>query len=174
MGATGSAPETHRRCEHRRILGPADDPDPPCGRSGVRRPVAAGVSVVFSEWLLMSLRHRNLAPLETRRDLALLGLVHRTVLGRGPANFRQWFFPATEPSHCYGTRHMTRKHTKQLHDYLDGSHTELLRQSALGCTRTYNSLQQEVVDSPSVAAFQRKLQQRAKELAIQGATFDKK
>ena len=27
--------------------------------------LAAGVSVVFSEWLLMSLRHRNLAPLET-------------------------------------------------------------------------------------------------------------
>ena len=32
----------------------------------------------------------NLAPLSTRRDLAMLGLVHRTVLGVGPVQFEQF------------------------------------------------------------------------------------
>lgn len=31
-----------------------------------------------------ALEHWNLAPLSTRRDVAMLGLVHRTVLGKGP------------------------------------------------------------------------------------------
>ena len=34
----------------------------------------------------------NLAPLQTRRDIAGLGIVHRTVLGLGPPQFRKWFF----------------------------------------------------------------------------------
>ena len=33
----------------------------------------------------------NLAPLATRRDIALLGLIHRTVLGHGPAHFSDFF-----------------------------------------------------------------------------------
>eukprot|EP00973_Karenia_brevis_P043667 6049342-Karenia_brevis.AAC.1 len=33
----------------------------------------------------------RLAPLSTRRDIALLGVVHRMVLGKGPAQFREYF-----------------------------------------------------------------------------------
>jgi hypothetical protein len=33
---------------------------------------AAGVSIVFSEWLLMSLRHRDLAPLDTHEVTNLI------------------------------------------------------------------------------------------------------
>ena len=33
----------------------------------------------------------NLAPLCLRRDIALLGLIHRTMLGQGPEHFKQWF-----------------------------------------------------------------------------------
>jgi len=33
----------------------------------------------------------NLAPLEVRRDIAMLGLIHRTVLRKGPSHFRKLF-----------------------------------------------------------------------------------
>ena len=92
--------------------------------------------------------------------MAMLGVLHRTVLKRGPEHFRKWFFPAGGPTHSYNTKYQTAKHTKQLHDYLDGTHTELLRRSALGLTRTYNELPQATVDAKSVSAFQRKLQEQ--------------
>ena len=38
-----------------------------------------------------ALVHWNLAPLEARRDMAMLGLIHRTVLGEGPAHFQRFF-----------------------------------------------------------------------------------
>ena len=38
-----------------------------------------------------SLLEFNLAPLRTRRDIAMLGLVHRTVLGKGPVHFKEIF-----------------------------------------------------------------------------------
>ena len=103
----------------------------------------------------------NLAPLQTRRDIALLGLVHRTVLGKGPAHFRRWFFPAGR-SHAHDTRQQRHSHSKQLYDHLTGDHTELLRRSPLGLARVYNSLAQNTVDSETVSSFQRKLQEQVK------------
>ena len=38
-----------------------------------------------------ALFHFNLAPLRCRRDIAMLGLIHRTTLGQGPPHFQQWF-----------------------------------------------------------------------------------
>ena len=40
----------------------------------------------------------NLAPLSTRRDIAMLGLVHRSARGRGPGHFAEFFrvLPAPE------------------------------------------------------------------------------
>ena len=46
---------------------------------------AAGMSQVAA------LTQFRLAPLAARRDMALLGLIHRTGLGRGPKHFRQFF-----------------------------------------------------------------------------------
>ena len=48
---------------------------------------------------LEALNHCRLAPLSTRRDIALLGLIHRTVLGKGPNHFRNFF-----PGRRDGTR----------------------------------------------------------------------
>ena len=110
----------------------------------------------------------NLAPLQTRRDIAMLGLLHRTVLGRGPPQFQQWFFPGTQQKHGYGTRLQENRHTKQLHNYLEGKYTELLRRSALGLTRVYNQLPQNAVDKPSVQAFQQWLQNHVKDQACAG------
>ena len=116
-----------------------------------------------------ALEQYKLAPLQARRDMAMLGLVHRTVLGSGPEHFRKWFFTAEGPKHNHATRCQTNKHSKQLHDYVDGSHTELLRRSALGLTRVYNQLKQATVDAKTVRVFQRKLQERLKTLAREQA-----
>ena len=33
----------------------------------------------------------HLAPLSTRRDIAMLGLIHRTICGKGPSQFKEFF-----------------------------------------------------------------------------------
>ena len=37
----------------------------------------------------------NLAPLSSRRDMGMLGLIHRTTLGKGPQQFNEHFFKET-------------------------------------------------------------------------------
>ena len=108
-----------------------------------------------------ALLHFNLAPLECRRDMAVLGLIHRTVLNKGPPHFQQWFFP-DDTRRAYNTRHQTSKHNKQLYDYIQGNHTELLRRSILGQARVYNKLPQRLVDAKTIKNFQHKLQQHLK------------
>ena len=115
-----------------------------------------------------ALTEHNLAPLHTRTDIAMLGLIHRTVLGLGPPHFREWFFPTQCASHKYNTKWQSNKHNKQLHDYVDGRHSELLRNSALGLVRVYNGLTQETVDAKTVSDFQTLLQEDLKMLVQQG------
>ena len=38
-----------------------------------------------------ALMYFNLAPLSVRRDIAMMGVLHRTVAGRGPPHFKQHF-----------------------------------------------------------------------------------
>ena len=119
---------------------------------------------------LEALKKYNLAPLETRRDIALLGVVHRTVLGEGPPQFRRWFFAAEGSSHEYNTRRQEarRKYGKQLHDYLDRDQSALLRRSPLGLTRVYNELDAEAVKCTTVKSFQAELQRLVRKQAEAG------
>ena len=93
-----------------------------------------------------------------RRDIAMLGVLHRTVLGEGPPQFCKWFFPAAPANHCYPTGTQRGKHDRTPHDWLDGSHTALLQRTALGLPRVYNNLTAKVVRSNSVRDFQKALQ----------------
>ena len=103
-----------------------------------------------------ALQNYRLAPLNTRRDVALLGLVNRTLLVEGPPpHFKKWFFPQVRPRHQYLTILQVGKHNKQLHDWLDGDHTELIRRSPLGLTRMHNQLPRTIVDEKCVSNFQR-------------------
>ena len=97
----------------------------------------------------------------------MLGVVHRAVLGEGPPQFRKWFFSAAA-RHTFPTRLQERAHGRQLYDYLDGSHTALLRRSALGLPRVYNKLPAEVVARGSVKNFQKELQRLVREAAGRG------
>ena len=125
---------------------------------------------------LDALKKYNLAPLETRRDVALLGVIHRIVLREGPPQFQQWFCPAAPATHSYSTRGQTakEKHRRQLHDYLGAAQTPLLRRSPLALTRVYNALDAEVVACTTVKSFQAALQKLVlKQAEAQTANWEK-
>ena len=108
----------------------------------------------------------NLAPLSTRRDIAMLGLIHRTVLGKGPRQFQNWFVQ-TEPSGSGKTR-LARKrarHGRQLSDLRTRTHLNLVRRSALGLVAVYNLLPEKVVRLQKVRSFQQALQNLVKDRA---------
>ena len=110
----------------------------------------------------------NLAPLSSRRDMAMLGLIHRSALGDGPPQFQQFFQPAAPPPHTHHTRYQARaRHRRQLADPIDGTHTEYLKRSVFGLIKVYNDLPPEIADCTTVQAFQAGLQQRLRGLAAQ-------
>ena len=83
---------------------------------------------------LDALCNYRLAPLGCRRDMAILGLIHRTVLGQGPARFGEYYKLAPAQNHPEG-RETLRRHNRQLITFL-----ELLANSALGSIDVYNLL----------------------------------
>ena len=113
---------------------------------------------------LEALNDQKLAPLAVRRDIAMLGIIHRTVLGRGPVQFRT-FFKADLRARMEGSG----KHSLQLlplpNHYSDfvlpgSSPAKYMEHSAHGLIQVYNSLPAEIVEaSSSVPSFQRALQQ---------------
>jgi len=53
----------------------------------------------------------HLAPLASRRDMAMLGVIHRAVLGKGPEQVRKYFARSDAPKHPEG-RQALRRHSK--------------------------------------------------------------
>ena len=117
---------------------------------------------------LEALMEFNLAPLSARRDIAMLGVIHRTTLGKGPAHFREFFKPAERTQRTYFTRRTARNHTKPLEDPRTGRFPELLRRSALGLIAVYNMLPPELVLAKTVKEFQSNLQELLKTRAKEG------
>ena len=115
-----------------------------------------------------ALMELNLAPLRARRDIAMLGVVHRTVLGKGPSHFRAFFKLAELKQHRYLTRRAGKNHDKQLEDPRKGTFPELVRRSALGLIAVYNLLPADLVEEKTVKGFQSKLQGHLKERAAAG------
>ncbi len=70
--------------------------------------------------------------------------------------------------HAYNTGRAASLHGKQLHDYIDGRHGELIKRSAFGLTKVYNELPQSVVDRPTVKLSQRDLHGILREKAENG------
>ena len=106
-----------------------------------------------------ALFHFNLAPLRCRRDMAMLGIIHRCVLGRGPSHFKEFFKLDSRPR-----RHTRRiRHDFQLEDIRNRNFLEIERRSALGLIWVYNHLPERIVVEQSVKTFQSKLQGLLKE-----------
>ena len=101
---------------------------------------------------LTSLVSFRLAPLSTRRDIAMLGVLHRTMLGKGPNHFSEFF--QRDPQHPY-----------KFIDPRIATKSPLIKRSALGLVAIYNMLPHRVVRAKSVSAFQSCLQDLCIELA---------
>ena len=87
----------------------------------------------------------------------MLGVLHRTALGKGPDNFQQFFKVCDAERHC--TRSGSARHNKQLVDIKDRHFLEIERRSALGLILVYNRLLAETARFETVKDFQRSLQQ---------------
>ena len=101
-----------------------------------------------------ALMHFRLAPLSVRRDIAILGILHRSAIGEGPPALQQFFTmdvrvppPRAPRRHC---RHMMDPCGLRWPDYAF--------HSALGAVRVYNILPDYIVSARSVKAFQSRLQ----------------
>ena len=135
--------------------------------NAVQWPFLRDMSV--SEEVALTDKSFNLAPLSMRRDIAMLGVIHRAVLKQGPKQLHKWFFVVT-PGVKPGTRSCVQKsRSHQVFDYMNGSQSELLRRSAFGLTSVYNSLPEKTVLAKSVKAFQRELQAEAKRSVENGS-----
>ena len=130
---------------------------------------AAGVSVVDA------LRSFRLAPLRVRRDIALLGLIHRTVLGHGPKQFQE-FFSLDEHVKKEGSgKHSFQLKPLALHESdfrLPGSRpAAYIEQSAFGLIGVYNKLPGKIVETTkTVSAFQSALQELVLQRALAGCS----
>ena len=109
------------------------------------------------------LRVCRLAPLTARRDMAMLGLIHRTVLGKGPCHFRAFFKPDIHKRQAGSGRHRLQLCDYGVHEsdlQFPGSRpADYLQNSALGLVQVYNLLPAGIVEnSSSVSSFQSALQ----------------
>ena len=96
----------------------------------------------------------NLAPLCVRRDIGILGMVHRAALRMGPPLLWQYFrvnLFATAPAH------RRPRHDMQLVECPAMRDLEIMRRSAFGAIRVYNLLPQLVVNTRTVSSFQTQL-----------------
>ena len=103
----------------------------------------------------------NLAPLSARRDMAMLGAIHRSVLGYGPSQLHQFFRRTYVP--------VRGRHAFQLHEWQDGdvsdyslpgsAPAQYIARSTLGLAAIYNRLPASIVETSStVSTFQACLQ----------------
>ncbi len=107
---------------------------------------------------LEALHHFNLAPLETRRDIAMLGVIHRAVLGKGPRQLQNLFVVNASPVRRLGLRSSGRIHSRTVHGPCECICLDYCLLSVLGLARVYNLLPEHIVVAQSVSSFQKRLQ----------------
>ena len=109
----------------------------------------------------------NLAPLSTRRDIAMLGVVHRTVLGQGPPHFARWFIRESEQVLRRSAR-QTRNSVRPLKKMPSGRGLCIFKRSAFGLIDVYNLLPNDIVSQNDVKQFQSALSAMVKREAAAG------
>ena len=116
---------------------------------------------------LDALVHFNLAPLCTRRDISILGVIHRTLLGCGPACFAQFFRLDSSSAPPRAPRRHVRHVVEPPFDSPD-----FLLHSCVGAARIYNLLLDYIVRARAVLLFQRRLQQFVLDRARSNADWE--
>ena len=80
----------------------------------------------------------------------MLGLLHKVVLGKAPPQFAELIRPQSTQPFPRGLRAPPQRHTRPLHDPIDGTQAGMMDRSLLGLVYTYNMLPQHVVDAVTV------------------------
>ena len=102
----------------------------------------------------------NFAPPSLRRNIGILGLLHKRVLGKCHKSFERLLpFSADHSDQPLGSGH-----SKTLYGHWDviSSHWALFNRSIFAMVDIYNSLPQHIIDSTSVTLFQKALTQMAR------------
>ena len=103
----------------------------------------------------------NLATLQLRRDIGIMGLFFKITHGQAHPDFEDLFRPDTR-RRDWTTRFNTSQHRFQLSDICDGSQSEVTNRSIFGAVRVFNRLPAFLFEVDSVHAFQRLLTERAR------------
>ena len=102
----------------------------------------------------------NLALLDLRRDIGMLGLLHKCRLGIAHPWLVSLFPSATvQPT---GTRYSDKRHDRQILERCKGKFLEMTRNSLFGLVRVYNFLPEHVVHCDTVKKFQKELTKMAR------------
>ena len=119
------------------------------------------VQTSFLDSLSMSdteaLRKFNLAPLGARRDMAMLGLLHRVVLKVAPEALMKMFPLKRSSIHSFCVQGRP-SHSRQLADPIEPGHCIIFRRSIFGLVAVYNRLPPLVAEADSMKSFQTRLQ----------------
>ena len=97
------------------------------------------------------LRKGGLAPLELRRDIAMLGFLHKIQLGNVHPDLHCLFPVEIEPP-AAPTRSTARRHSLQFRKHT--GNTMYFKQSLFGALTVYNFLPTYAVEATTVKAFQ--------------------
>ena len=98
--------------------------------------------------------HFNLLPLSVRRDISILGVIHRAVLGLGPPQLWK-FFKRAAATRARASRRP--RHDKQLVEWPSARDLDVKRRSCLGSIRVYNLLPAAAVAEVDLKGFHRHL-----------------
>ena len=107
----------------------------------------------------------NLAPLDTRRDMAMLALLHKVSLGIAPEPIRNLFKARSGTLDMHGFGGTFSTHCRQLHDPVAFNHPVIIKRSIFGLIRIYNRLPTYTLDAKTPKVFQHRLQNAAKDAA---------
>ena len=102
----------------------------------------------------------NLAPLKLRRDIAMMGLLHKIQLGLAHPDFENLLPREHDSIDRAPTRHAARRHGRQFKEFWGNS--SYFNHSIFGAVRVYNVLPTYAVSAKSVHDFQHLLTKDAR------------
>ena len=111
----------------------------------------------------------NVAPLSMRRDIAMLGFLHKRMLGDTHGDICSLLPLFLEPEARRCTHFGSDRPSRLFQETFDGTHPALIRRSIFGLTRVYNKLPQHIVDNESCNEIQHRLNVYGKDRRRAGA-----
>ena len=99
-----------------------------------------------------ALLQHNLSPLQTRRDIAMLGLIFRAAKGTAPTQFERFFHIAPPERVQRGWAYRVDRHALQLQDPIDGTNSRAIKRTVLSLIHICSMLPIHTVESKTVSS----------------------